>query len=111
MSEPDMTYTMAVITVVALVTIAIRFAPFVIFRKQTPDWVLYLGNVLPYAIMAMLVVYCLKDVSFFTGNHGVTEIISVGVVVGLHKWKHNTLLSIIAGTLCYMFLIQWGIFL
>lgn len=106
MSDINVQYSLAIIAVVALVTIAIRFTPFVIFRKHTPQIVLYLGNVLPYAIMAMLVVYCLKGVSFLTGSHGIPEIIAVAVVVALHKWKHNTLLSILFGTLCYMFLVQ-----
>ena len=106
MSDINVQYSLAIIAVVSLVTIAIRFTPFVIFRKHTPQIVLYLGNVLPYAIMAMLVVYCLKGVSFLTGSHGIPEIIAVAVVVALHKWKHNTLLSILFGTLCYMFLVQ-----
>ena len=106
MESINVTHSLAIIAVVSAVTIVIRFAPFVIFRNHTPAWVLYLGNVLPYAIMAMLVVYCLKGVSFLTGTHGIPEAISVLVVVGLHKWKHNTLLSILVGTLCYMFLVQ-----
>lgn len=106
MGNIDVTHSLAIIAIVVLVTIAIRFAPFVVFRNHTPDWVMYLGNVLPYAIMAMLVVYCLKGVSFLTGNHGVPEVIAVAVVVALHKWKHNTLLSILVGTLCYMALVQ-----
>lgn len=97
---------LSIIAVVALVTIAIRFLPFWIFRKKTPSVVLYLGEVLPYAIMGMLVVYCLKNVSFFTGTHAIPEIIAVAVTVMIHKKKHNTLLSIIAGTLSYMLLIQ-----
>ena len=64
MGNVDMTHSLAIIVVVALVTIAIRFTPFVVFRNHTPDWVMYLGNVLPYAIMAMLVVYCLKAFRF-----------------------------------------------
>ena len=66
----------------------------------------YLSGVLPYAIMGMLVVYCLKNVSFFAGSHGIPEIAASAVVVGLHVWKRNTLLSIAAGTVLYMFLIQ-----
>ena len=65
-----------------------------------------LSGVLPYAIMGMLVVYCLKNVSFFAGSHGIPEIAASAVVVGLHVWKRNTLLSIAAGTVLYMFLIQ-----
>lgn len=95
------------IMVVALTTIGLRFLPFIVFRKHTPQAILYLGKVLPYAIMAMLVVYCLKDVNFLQGNHGIPEAIGVVFVVLLHKWKHNTLLSVFLGTVLYMALIQF----
>ena len=94
------------IAVIAGATALIRFFPFLVFRKNTPKVVLYLGEVLPYAIMGMLVVYCLKNVSLFSGSHGIPEAISVALVVLLHKWKHNTLFSIAAGTVCYMLLVQ-----
>ena len=84
----------------------IRALPFVLFRKKTPKLVLYMGKVLPFAIMGMLVVYTLKHVSPMEGNHGIPELIGVFLVVFLHKWKHNTLLSILGGTLVYMLLIQ-----
>lgn len=60
----------------------------------------------PYSIMAMLMVYCLRNVSLTGSSHGIPEAIAILLVVILHKWKHNTLLSIVSGTLCYMFLIQ-----
>lgn len=94
------------IAVMAGVTILLRFLPFLLFSKGTPRAVLYLGEVLPRAIMAMLVVYCLKGVSVISSPYGIPELIAVLMVVILHKWKHNTLLSILAGTLCYMFLVQ-----
>lgn len=94
------------IAVMAGVTILLRFLPFLLFSKGTPKAVLYLGEVLPRAIMAMLVVYCLKGVSVISSPYGIPELIAVLLVVILHKWKHNTLLSILAGTLCYMFLVQ-----
>ena len=96
------------VAVVALVTIAIRFAPFLIFRgtKQTPPFVAYLGKVLPYAIMGMLVVYCLRNISFISAQHGAPELIACAVVAALHLWKRSTLLSIIGGTACYMVFIQ-----
>lgn len=94
------------IVVVALVTVAIRFLPFLVFRKNTPSIILYFGKVLPYAIMGMLVVYSLKSVSFTKGSHGIPETVSVLLVVVLHKWKHNTLFSILIGTMAYMFLVQ-----
>lgn len=99
-------HSLALVIVIAAVTIGIRFLPFVVFRKNTPQVILYLGNVLPYAIMGMLVVYCLKNVTPFSGNHGIPELLSVVLVVLLHKWKHNTLLSILLGTVVYMLLIQ-----
>ena len=97
----DNIYALAVIGVASVVTIAI------IFRKEPPAAILYLGDVLPYAIMGMLVIYCLKGVSFTGGSHGIPELASIFLVVVLHKWKHNMLLSILAGTACYMLMIQF----
>ena len=97
------------IAVIALVTAALRFLPFLIFGedRKTPPLVSYLGQVLPYAIMGMLVVYCLKGVSFAAFPFGIPEIIGCLVVTLLHIWKRNTLLSIGAGTVCYMLLVQF----
>ena len=102
----NVSQSLILIAVMAVVTALIRFLPFILFSKNTPKPVLYLGNVLPYAIIAMLVVYCLKDVDVFKGSHGIPELISVVLVAVLHKWKKNTLLSILSGTICYMLLIQ-----
>ena len=104
---PDL-HSALMVAVVALVTIALRFAPFLIFRgsKQTPVFVAYLGRVLPYAIMGMLVVYCLRNISFASAPHGAPELIACAVVAALHLWKRNTLISIVGGTVCYMLLIQ-----
>lgn len=99
-------YILCAVSMAALVTAFLRFAPFVVFRQKTPEVILYLGQVLPEAIMAMLVVYCLKNVSFVNGTRGLPEIIALALVVGLHKWKHNTLLSILGGTVGYMILVQ-----
>ena len=99
-------YSLCLILIVAAVTTGIRFLPFVLFRKKTPQFIMYLSQVLPFAIMGMLVVYCLKNVSLTTGSHGIPEAISILLVVILHKWKHNTLLSILVGTVVYMFLDQ-----
>lgn len=97
------------IAVIALVTAALRFLPFWIFRenRKTPPLVSYLGQVLPFAIMGMLVVYCLKDISFTGAPFGIPEMIGCTVVALLHIWKRNTLLSIGAGTVCYMLLVQF----
>lgn len=99
----------AMIAVIALVTIGLRFLPFLIFgeNRKTPPLVAYLGQVLPYAIMAMLVVYCQKAVDFTAAPFGIPEIIGCAVVALLHIWKRNTLLSIGAGTICYMLLVQF----
>ena len=101
-------YIVSMIAVIAAVTVALRFLPFIIFRgnKKTPDFVLYLGRVLPYAIMGMLVVYCLKGISFAVAPFGLPEIIAGFLVVLLYVWKRNMLISITAGTVCYMLLIQ-----
>ena len=96
------------IAVVAAVTMLLRFIPFAVFGrgKKTPAYITYLSTVLPYAIMGMLVVYCLKDISITAAPHGLPELMAGAVVVGLHLWKKNTLLSIAAGTVAYMLLIQ-----
>ena len=101
------THAAALVGVIALVTIFLRFLPFLIFRNRTsPAFITYLGKVLPFAIMGMLVVYCLRNTSFSAMPFGIPEIISVALVVVLHVWKKNTLLSIISGTACYMILVQ-----
>lgn len=103
----DVKYSLLLIAVMGLVTQAIRFLPFAAFAKGTPKPVLYLGNVLPPAIMAMLVVYCLRNTDFAGASHGIPEAAAVLLVILLHKWRHSTLLSIIGGTVCYMLLVQW----
>lgn len=97
------------IAVIALVTAGLRFLPFLIFgeNRKTPPLVTYLGQVLPYAIMGMLVVYCLKGIDLTAAPFGIPEAIGCAVVAFLHIWKRSTLLSIGAGTLCYMLLIQF----
>ena len=101
-------HSVLIIVVATLVTMATRFLPFLIFpgNKKTPDIVAYLGKVLPCAIMGMLVIYCLKDVSFLKAPYGIPEIIGCLVVAGLHIWRRNTLLSIGVGTVFYMLLVQ-----
>ncbi|MBQ8589770.1 MAG: AzlD domain-containing protein [Firmicutes bacterium] len=98
-----------IIAVAAIVTELIRFAPFVIFgdKRKTPEFITYLGKVLPYAIMGMLVVFCLKGISLVEAPHGLPELLSGALVVLLHIWKRNTLLSIIGGTACYMLFINF----
>ncbi len=92
--------------IMSAVTIALRFLPFVVFRKSTPSYILYLGKVLPAAIIGMLVVYCLKDTDFSSAPFGIPEGIASLSVVLLQWWKRNSLISILFGTVIYMLLIQ-----
>ena len=98
-----------IVAVAALVTIALRFLPFLIFgeNRKTPPIIEYLGKVLPFAIMGMLVVYCLKDAAWTSAPFGIPELLGCGAVAGLHIWKRNTLLSIGGGTAIYMLLINF----
>ncbi|MBE6954774.1 MAG: branched-chain amino acid transporter AzlD [Ruminococcaceae bacterium] len=96
------------IAILALGTLFLRAAPFLLFRnaEKTPKIILYLGRVLPAALMGMLVVYCLKDVQLLTSPHGIPEAIAIVAVILLHLWKRNSLLSIGGGTVLYMILVQ-----
>lgn len=106
-----MTFTQQMITIgmVILGTMLTRFVPFLVFPagKPTPKYIQYLGKVLPAAVFGLLVVYCLKNVSLFAGSHGIPELLGIVVVVGLHLWKRQMLLSIAGGTVCYMLLVQF----
>lgn len=96
------------IAMVVLGTMITRFLPFLLFPagKPTPKYIQYLGQVLPGAVFALLVVYSLKSVNILAGSHGIPELISLCLVVGLHLWKRQMLLSIAGGTICYMLLVQ-----
>lgn len=98
----------AIIGIVVFGTMLTRFLPFLIFgrKKEAPKYIQYLGKVLPAAVFGLLVVYCLKDINLFTGSHGIPEAIAILVVVLLHVWKRQMLLSIAGGTVCYMVLLQ-----
>lgn len=98
----------ALVAVMAAVTILLRFLPFLIFRagKPIPPYVAYLGDVLPAAIIGMLVIYCLKDTVIAAAPYGVPELIAVLCVIGLQAWRRNSLLSILSGTVVYMLLVQ-----
>jgi branched-subunit amino acid transport protein AzlD len=97
-----------IILVIILGTVLTRTLPFIIFPSNTeiPRLVLYLGELIPYAAIGMLIVYCLKGISVVSAPYGIPEGIAVLTVVLLHLWKKNTLLSIGAGTLIYMLLVQ-----
>lgn len=102
-------HSILLVLVMAVVSFLLRAFPFLVFsgKRETPKFVLYLGKVLPFAIIAMLVVYCVKDISFDAVSHFLPYIIAGAVVVLLHIWRRNTLLSILAGTLSYMALVQF----
>lgn len=105
-----MTLTEQMITIgmVVLGTAITRFLPFIVFPgdKPTPKYVQYLGKVLPAAVFGLLVIYCLRNVSIFSGSRGIPELISILLVIILHMWKRQMLLSIAGGTVCYMLLVQ-----
>ena len=104
-----MSHAALIIVVAGAVTLLLRFLPFLIFngKRETPPYIIYLGKVLPYAMMGMLVIYCLRGISFTAAANFLPELIACAVVVLAHVWKRNTLLSIISGTVCYMLLVQF----
>ena len=106
-----MTVTQQVITIglCVLGTMLTRCLPFLVFRasKPTPKYIVYLGKVLPGAIFAMLVVYCLRNVSLTQYSYGLPEALGIAVTAGLHLWKRQMLLSVAGGTICYMLLLQF----
>lgn len=105
-----MTVTQHIITIAicAFATMATRFLPFIVFseKRTTPKYIEYLGKALPAAIFGILVVYCLKNVSIFSGSHGIPEAAAIVVTIILHLWKRQMLLSIAGATVCYMLLVQ-----
>lgn len=105
-----MTLSQQIITILMVVigTILTRFLPFLLFPagKPTPKYIQYLGTVLPSAVFGLLIIYCLKNVSFLTGSHGIPELLAITLVIVLHLWKRQMLLSIAGGTICYMLLVQ-----
>ena len=104
-------YAVAAIAVMAVITFLTRALPFLLFDRggKPPKVVLYLGKVLPPAIIAMLIVYCLRalrDADLADPAQWAPQLIAVAAVVALHLWKHNNLLSIFGGTILYMVLVQ-----
>lgn len=93
-------------------TILTRFMPFVLFpdHKPIPAWIRFLADRLPYASIGMLVVYALKDTALNTAPFGAYEVLSLGVITLVHHWKHNTLLSIGSGVVCYLLLMNFVMF-
>lgn len=105
-----MTLTQQLITIamVVLGTALTRYLPFMLFPagKQTPPYVRYLGKVLPSAVFGLLVIYCLRNVNVLGGTYGIPELLAITLVIVLHLWKRQMLLSIAGGTIFYMILVQ-----
>lgn len=105
-----MTFNEQIITIalLSLATVLTRFLPFIIFRenKKTPDYITYLGKVLPASVFGMLVIYCIKNINLLVGNHGLPELIAITATIITHLIKRNLFISIIVGTACYMILIR-----
>jgi len=97
-----------IIMVISLTTFLTRVIPFILFpaKKETPKYVIYLGSVLPFAIIGMLIIYCLKQTIIISYPFGLPEFISIAFIIVIHLWKSNTLLSIGGGTVLYMLLVQ-----
>ena len=106
----NMTLSEQMITILVIIsgTALTRFLPFILFPdgKSTPKFISFLGKFLPGAVFGMLVIYCLKNVNLFSCSHGIPEAIAIIVVVILHLWKRQMLLSISVGTVLYMVLVQ-----
>jgi branched-subunit amino acid transport protein AzlD len=100
--------TIIIIFSVALGAMLTRFLPFILFpeNKETPKFITYLGRVLPAAMMGLLIIYCLRNISIGIKPHGIPELISIASIIILHRWRNNVLLSIGGGTVIYMFLVQ-----
>lgn len=106
MTTLQMLITVAAVTLGTLITRALPFAVFP-SGKEPPGVVQFLGKALPAAVFGLLVVYCLKNVSILSGSHGIPEAAAIAVVVALHLWQKQMLLSIAGGTACYMLLVQF----
>lgn len=106
-----MTLAQQIITIglCVLGTMTTRFLPFLVFRenRETPKFIQYVGKFLPSAVFGMLVVYCLRNVNVLQGTHGIPEFISILITAGLHIWKHQMLISIAGGTICYILLLHF----
>lgn len=102
-------YILIAIIVMAVITFCTRVTPFILFGKgkNTPKAVEYLGNYLPPAVMSMLIIYCIKNVTLYAFPFGIPELLGITTVAGLHIWKRNNLISIIGGTAIYMIAVQW----
>ena len=101
-------HALLIIIVMGIATMATRLLPVLIFGngKKVPEYILYLGKVVPYTAMGLLIVYCLKDVSVFEAPHAIPEAIALAIVSVSYLWKRNSILSVVIGTLAYMVMVQ-----
>lgn len=101
-------HTLSAILIIALVTFGTRVLPFIFFGngKPTPKYIVYIGNYLPPAVIAMLIIYCLKNINVIVFPFGIPEVIGISAVAFLHIWKRNNLISILGGTAVYMICVQ-----
>lgn len=107
----DYRHAMIIILIMGLATFATRIVPVLIFGRgeKVPDYIMYLGRTVPYTAMGLLIVYCLKDISFTASTHAIPEIIALALVIATYLWKRNTIASVVIGTILYMILVQsWG---
>ena len=97
-----------VIAVMGLAVLVTRIVPVLVFGRgeKVPEFILYLGRVVPYTAMGLLIVYCLRDMPVLEAPHGLPEIIALAVVTGTYLWRRNTIFSVVIGTALYMFLVQ-----
>ena len=104
----DYRHAMTVVVAMGLAVLATRIVPVLIFGRgeKVPEYILYLGRVVPYTAMGLLIVYCLRDMPVLESPHGLPELISLAAVTVTYLWKRNTILSVVIGTALYMFLIQ-----
>lgn len=101
------THALILIGVIAVVTALLRFIPFLLFQgRKTPEFIEYLGKLLPYSIMGMLVVYCMKDINFESAAGYLPCLAGAAATIAVHVWKRNSIYSILAGTVVYMILIR-----
>ena len=105
--SPATIHAAILVAVMSVFTMLLRFLPFLIFREKVPYYISYLGMVLPPAIIGMLVVYCLRNTVVLSAPFGIPECLSILIVIIIQKWKRNSLISILTGTIVYMLLIQF----
>lgn len=101
-------HAMIIILVMGLMTLATRIVPVLLFGRgeKVPDYILYLGKVVPYTAMGLLIVYCLRDVPVLEAPHALPELIAMTAVTVTYLWKRNTIISVVIGTALYMMMIQ-----